>query len=42
MLALSFDQKRIIKENLRKFKTSINNHEIEEITKKCGVTMEEF
>ena len=29
-----FRSKRIIKENLRKFKTSINNHEIEEITKK--------
>ena len=29
-----FRSKAIIKENLRKFKTSINNHEIEEITKK--------
>ena len=29
-----FRSKRIIRENLRKFKTSINNHEIEEITKK--------
>tara|TARA_A100001388_G_scaffold243888_1_gene201443 strand:- start:179 stop:1042 length:864 start_codon:yes stop_codon:yes gene_type:complete len=29
-----FRSKGIIKENLRKFKTSINNHEIEEITKK--------
>ena len=29
-----FRSKGIIEENLRKFKTSINNHEIEEITKK--------
>ena len=29
-----FRSKEVIKENLRKFKTSINNHEIEEITKK--------
>ena len=29
-----FRSREIIKENLRKFKTSINNHEIEEITKK--------